>query len=166
MSELLKDPAFWTAVALVIFVAGLLLANVHGALIKSLDARAVTIKGELDEARRLREEASALFALHQRKQREAQKETEEILALAREEARIAAEEAREALAALIDRRRQQAEDKIARAEEQAVKDIRAYAASISIGAARRFIRSRIDERRSTALIDGAIAALPEKLRGR
>ena len=166
MNELLQDPAFWTAVALILFVAALLIANVQGGIAKSLDARAGAIRAELNEARKLRDEANTLLAAHQLKERQAQKEAEGILAQARNEARIAAEEARKDLAALIERRRRQAEDKIARAEEQAAKDIRAYAASVSVGAAGRFIRSQMDDRRSAQFVDSAIAALPENLRAR
>jgi len=164
--ELLKDPAFWTAISLLLFIALLLVLNVQGALVKSLDARSGAIRTEIDEARRLRDEAQALLAEHQRRRREAQAETEDILAQARAEAEHAAQEARADLADLIERRRKQAESKIAQAEKQATKDIRAYAASVSIGAARRFISGQMDDRRSSELVDGAIATLPEHLKGR
>jgi F-type H+-transporting ATPase subunit b len=162
----MQDPAFWTGVALVLFVIALTFAKVPNLLGKSLDGRAISIKNELDEAKRLREEAQSLLDTQKRKAAQAQKESEAIIAEARAETRRAGDEARVDLKAQIERRRAQAEDKIARAEEQATQDIRTYAASISVGAARRFIKSQLDDTRAAQLVDGAIATLPQNIRGK
>ncbi len=53
---------------------------------EGLDARADKIKSDLDEARRLREEAQELLADYQRKRKEAEKEAGEILTAAKREA--------------------------------------------------------------------------------
>lgn len=164
--ELLKDPALWVALSLIVFVLILVVLKVPGMATKALDNRANAIRKEIDEARRLRDEAQALLAEQQRRQAQAKTEGEQMIAEARAEARRAGEEARADLAASIERRRKQAEDKIARAQEQAEADIRAYAGSVSIGAARRLIAAQMDEARSSRLIDNAIADLPKQLRGR
>lgn len=164
--ELLKDPAFWVAASLGTFIVILIVLKVPGMALKALDGRANSIKTEIDEARRLRDEAQALLAEQQRRQAQAKSQTDEMVAQARAEARRAAEEAKTELAATIERRRKQAEDKIARAQVEAEADIRAYAGSVSIGAARRLIAAQMDEARSSRLIDGAIADLPKQLRSR
>jgi len=164
--ELLKDPGFWVAASLGTFLIILVILKVPGMALKALDGRANAIKTEIDEARRLRDEAQALLAEQQRRQAQAKKEADEIVAEARAEARRAAQEAKAELAATIERRRKQAEEKIARAEADAEADIRAYAGSVSIGAARRLIASQMNEARSARLIDGAIADLPKQLRSR
>ncbi|MFZ1990483.1 MAG: ATP F0F1 synthase subunit B [Alphaproteobacteria bacterium] len=166
MMELLKDPAFWVAASLGTFIVILIVLKVPGMALKALDGRANSIKTEIDEARRLRDEAQALLAEQQRRQAQAKSQTDEMVAQARAEARRAAEEAKTELAATIERRRKQAEDKIARAQVEAEADIRAYAGSVSIGAARRLIAAQMDEARSSRLIDGAIADLPKQLRSR
>jgi len=162
--ELLKDPGFWVAASLVTFLLILVILKVPGMAVKALDGRATAIKTEIDEARRLRDEAQALLAEQQRQQAQAKTQADQIIAEARAEARRAAEEAKTELAATIERRRKQAEEKIARAEADAEADIRAYAGSVSVGAARRFIAAQMDEARSSRLIDGAIADLPKQLR--
>ena len=65
-----------------------------------LDARAVQIKADLDEARALREEAKAILASYERKQKEVQEQSERIVASAKEEAMAAAEQAKADLKAL------------------------------------------------------------------
>jgi F-type H+-transporting ATPase subunit b len=61
MWGLLHEPEFWVLVAAIILVAGLW-KRVQPALIGSLDSRAARIRGELDDARGLRDAAQATLA--------------------------------------------------------------------------------------------------------
>jgi F-type H+-transporting ATPase subunit b len=161
--HILADPEFWVLVAAVIFVAAIW-KPVRKSLIGTLDERAARIRTELDEARRLREEAQLLLAQYEQRQREAAAEGEAIIAHAREEAeRIAAQSTRDLDEALV-RRQRLAEERIAQAEKKALDEIRAVAVDVAIGAAREVIQSQIDEERGAALLDAAIAALPQRLR--
>jgi len=109
-------PELWVLVSFVLFVALLVYYKIPNKLAKALDDRAGKIHAELDEARRLREEAQAILADYQRKQRDAEKEAEDIIAMARREARFYAEESQKALGESLQRRVRSAEEKIARAE--------------------------------------------------
>lgn len=166
LSALIQDPAFWTAVALFIFVAVLLVAKVPAAMAKGLDGRASAIKKEIEAAQSLRTEAETLLARHRAQEAKAQSESESILAEARAEAARLAAEAREELARLIERRRKQAEDKIAQAQKDAEAEIRAYAARLSVAAAARYIREKMDGAHAAKLIDAAIGELPLRLKAR
>jgi F-type H+-transporting ATPase subunit b len=134
------------------------------AITSALDERAVRIRSELDEARRLREEAEQLLADYQRQEREAVNEAQAIVAHARQEAeRIATQAARD-LEQSLARRQRLAEERITQAEARAVEEVRSVAVDTAISAAREVIASEIDERRGGALLDSAIAALPQRLR--
>ncbi|MYH39134.1 MAG: hypothetical protein F4160_20310, partial [Rhodospirillaceae bacterium] len=61
---------FWVLIAFVIFVA-FMVWKARGAVTGALDARAESIRSEIEEAQRLREEAQGLLADYQRKQRDA-----------------------------------------------------------------------------------------------
>ena len=161
--HLFADPEFWVLVAAVIFAAGVW-KPARNALLGALDERAVRIRAELNEAQKLREEAEQLLAQYQQREREAAAEAEAIVAHAREEAeRIAAQSARDLDEALV-RRQRLAEERIAQAEAKALDEIRSVAVDIAIGAAREVIVAQIDEERGAALLDAAIAALPQRLR--
>ena len=67
---------FWVAVAFVVFLLILLYYKVPKLIAKSLDDRAEAIRKELDEARRLREEAQNLLADYQKKHRNVGQEAE------------------------------------------------------------------------------------------
>lgn len=163
MTHLLADAEFWVLLAVVIFAVAVW-KPARRAVVGGLDARAARIGAELDEARSLREEAERLLADYQRREREAASEAAAIVAQAREEAeRIAGQSARDLEQALA-RRTRLAEERIAQAEQKALDEIRAVAIDVAIDAAREVIAAQIDERQGAALIDAAIAGLPQRLR--
>jgi len=130
---MLHDPVFWTAIAFAGFIAVLLYAKLPAVVCKILDDRADAIRSELEEARNLREQAQTVLADYERKQRQAEKEAEAIITQAKAEAERLAEETRNKLEASIERRTKLAEDKIAQAEIQALKEVRIQAAEKPAG---------------------------------
>ena len=163
MMHLVADPEFWVLLAVVIF-AIVVWKPMRRAVVGTLDERAMRIQGELEEARKLRDEAERLLADYRQKEREAEADARAIIAHARDEAeRIAAQSARD-LEQSLERRQRLAEERIAQAEAKALDEIRAAAVDVAIAAARDVIVSELDERRGAAMLDAAIAALPQRLR--
>ncbi len=156
------DASFWVAVAFVLFVA-LIAKRGYKFITEGLDKRAGRIKTELDEAVRLREEAQALLAGYQRKQRDAVRDAEEIVERAKREAARIAEQAEEDLAAALERRTRVAEVKISQAEAQALAEVRNQAVDMALAATRRLMAENLDQSRAEVLIDEAIAELGDKL---
>lgn len=154
---------FWVGIAFIAFLGILFYFKVPALIAKALDDRAAAIRKELDEARRVREEAQALLADYQRKHRNAGQEAEAIIEQARREAEAFAAESRRALAESIERRRKQAEEKIARAEAQAVEDVRAAAVDMAIAAAEKILREKAAGASGAALIDESIKTLKSRL---
>jgi len=160
---MLQAAEFWVAVSFIAFILVLIYYKVPALLAKALDDRAAAIRKELDEARRLREEAQNLLADYQRKHRTAGQEAEAIIDQARHEAQAYAHETRAALADTLDRRTRQAEEKIARAEAQAVDEVRAAAVDMAMAAAEKILRERTAGAAGAALIDESIANLKGRL---
>lgn len=159
----LSTPEFWVAVSFFGFVALIIYFKVPGMVLKALDDRADAIRKELDEAKRLREEAQALLTDYERKQRNAAKEADEIIQLARQQAETLATETRESLKTTLARRAKLAEDKIARAGEQALVEVRAAAATAAIAAAQQIIADKMTPAASKKLVDQSIKGLKAKL---
>ncbi len=159
---ILESAETWVAVAFVFFLVALF-KPIRNMLTGTLDRRAETIKSELDEAQRLREEAQHTLAEYQRKQRDALKEAEGILAEAREEAGRIEMAAAERTEELLRRREQQALDMIAAAEAQALADVRGRAADVAIEATRTLLTNAVAGDGGDALVDEAIDDLPSKL---
>ena len=154
---------FWVAVAFVAFALILVYYKVPKLIAKALDDRAEAIRKELDEARRLREEAQALLADYQKKHRDVGQEADAIVEQARREAEALAQETRASLKDTLERRTRLAEDKIARAEAQAVDDVRASAIDAAVAAAERILREKTAGSGAAALIDQSIRDLKGRL---
>ena len=160
---MLNEPEFWVAVAFVIFVGVLIYVGAHRKIIEALDQRSARIKSELDEARRLRDEAQSLLAEYQRKQGEAEREAAAIVAEAKAEAERVAAEARGKMEEFVARRTRQAETKIGQAEAQALADVRAAAADAAVAAAEKILRETAKGKIADDLIARGIADVKSKL---
>jgi len=160
---MLNEPEFWVAVAFVIFIGVLAYVGAFQKLIEALDQRSARIKDELDEARRLRDEAQQLLAEYQRKQSEAEREAEAIIAEAKAEAERIAGEAGGKMEDYVARRTKLAETKIGQAEVQALADVRAAAADAAIAAAEKILRQTAKGRVADDLIAQGIADVKTKL---
>ncbi|AGK59270.1 F0F1 ATP synthase subunit B [Hyphomicrobium denitrificans 1NES1] len=158
-----SNPLFWVLVAFLAFLALVLYYRVPTAIGKMLDDRADTIRKELDEARKLREDAQALLADYQRKAREAETEARTIIDQAKHEAEALAVDARKALAESLERRSKIAEEKIARAETQALSEVRAIAVETAVSAAHELLKTRAGGSVGDTLISQSIDDLRGKL---
>ena len=132
-------PEAWVAIAFLCFLGLLAYLGVHRKVIELLDQRQTRIKGELDEARRLRDEAQALLADFERKGRAAESEAEAIIASAKTEAERLATEAKLRMEDFVARRTKMAEAKISQAEAQALADVRSAAADAAVSAAEKIL---------------------------
>jgi F-type H+-transporting ATPase subunit b len=133
------EAEFWVAVGFFLFIGVMVYYGIPKKVIDALDQRGARIKAELDDARRLRDEAEALLAEYKRKRQAAEVEAEQIIAGAREEAERVAAEAKARMEEFVARRSQVAQAKIAQAETQAVADVRAAAAEAAVAAAEKIL---------------------------
>jgi F-type H+-transporting ATPase subunit b len=157
------EAEFWVAVAFVLFIALLGYLRVHGKIFEALDQRQARIKGELDEARRLKEEAQELLAAYQRKQQEAEREADGIIAGARAEAERLTAEAKVKMEDFVARRTKMAEAKIAQAEAQALADVRAAAADAAVAAAEKILLTATKKEVADRLLTQGIEQIKSKL---
>ena len=133
------EPEFWVALGFFLFVGVLAYFGIPQKTLAALDTRSSRIKAELDDARRLRDEAEGLLAEYRRKREEAEREAEAIISGARAEAERVAAEAKARMEEFVARRSQVAENKIAQAETQAVAEVRAAAAEAAVAAAEKIL---------------------------
>ncbi len=157
------NPYFWVLVSFIGFVALLVYYKVPGIIGSALDARGLAIKAELDEAKRLREEAQALLNDYKNKAREAETEAKSIIEQAKREAEALAAESSKSLAENLERRSKMAEEKIARAEAQALSEVRSAAVDAALLAAEKIIAGKVSGAAGSGLIDEAIKDLKGKL---
>lgn len=157
------DATFWAFVALIIFLGIIFYMKVPGMMAKSLDERANKIRNELDEARRLREEAQQLLAEYQRKRKEAEQEAGDIVAAAKREADQLVVEAQKKTEEYVARRTALAEQKIGQAERDAVNEVRASAVDIAVEAARKLLGDKVDAKTGAEFFKSSLQEVKAKL---
>jgi F-type H+-transporting ATPase subunit b len=160
---MLQQAEFWVALGFFVFLGLLAYIGVHRMIVKALDDRADRIKAELDDARKLKDEAAQLLADYRRKRGEAESEAQEIIAGAKAEAERLAAEAKVKIEEFVSRRTKMAEVKIAQAEAQAAADVRSAAADAAVAAAERILAQQAKGPLAGDLIAKGIEDVRKKL---
>jgi F-type H+-transporting ATPase subunit b len=161
--EMFSEPEFWVAVAFFILMGLFAYLGVHRTVLKTLDHRSERIKAELDDARRLKEEAAKLLAEYQARRASAEREAQDIIASAKAEAERIAAEAKTKMEDFVARRTKTAEGKIALAEAQALADVRAAAADAAVTAASSILTQTVKGSVADDLLAKGITEVREKL---
>ncbi len=152
----------WLLIALAVLIA-VVWKPVSRAIVGGLDGHAGKVRAELDEAKRLREEAQSLLAEHKRQLAAGQDHARSISEQARREAARQAERHREELEASLKRRTEQALGRIAQEEARAVQDVRDQATTLAIRTTRRLLADQVDSEHAQVLVDRAIEEVGRKL---
>ena len=157
------EPETWVAVAFVILMGVFIYVGVHRTVLTTLDHRSARIKAELDDARRLKDEATKLLAEYKARHASAEAEAQDIIASAKAEAERIAAEAKTKIEDFVARRTKTAGDKIALAEAQAVDDVRAAAANAAVTAASTILSQSVKGPIADDLLAKGIAEVRQKL---
>ena len=157
------DAEFYVLCGFIVFVGLLVYLGAHKAILKALDARGEAIQQALDEAAKLRNEATALLAGFEKKKVEAEANAAAIVAEAKAQAEQLKKEAVERMNDFIARRTKQAEGKIAFAEAQAAADVRAAAADHAAKAAEIVLRGQMRDEGGADLVRREIEGLKARL---
>jgi F-type H+-transporting ATPase subunit b len=159
----LGNTDFVVTLSFLVFVGILLYFKVPAMVTGLLDKRAAQIKAELEEARALREEAKALLASYERRQKEVKEQADRIVSGAKAEAEAAAAQAQLDLKNAIARRLAAAEEQISAAEGSAVREVREKAISVAVAAAGELLAKQMTAEAAAASIDAAISQVEAKL---
>ncbi|MEH2529977.1 F-type H+-transporting ATPase subunit b [Bradyrhizobium sp. AZCC 1588] len=157
------EPETWVAIAFVILMVLFAYLGIHKTVLTALDHRSERIKAELDDARRLKEEAAKLLGEYQTRRASAEREAEEIVDNAKAEAERIATEAKAKMEDFVTRRTKTAESKIALAEAQALADVRAAAANAAVEAASTILSQSVKGSVADDLLAKGIAEVRAKL---
>lgn len=154
---------FWVAVAFFILMGVFGYFGVHRTILRALDHRRDRIQKELDDARRLKEEASKLVAEYRARRASAEREAQEIVDSAKADAERIAAEAKAKMEDFVARRTKTAESKIAQAESQAIADVRAAAAEAAVSAASSIMTTSVKGSVANDLVAKGIQDVRSKL---
>jgi F-type H+-transporting ATPase subunit b len=164
MQQFLNDPYFWSAAALGMLVV-ILVKYARPSINAWLDGEIAKISAELTQAQHLRREAEELLTHYQQREQEAQREAAALLKRAEQEAFYLREAAERDLKEVLARHAQQAKDRIARAEDAAIADIRRAVITLASEAVAHSLAEQAGARTPpiALALEQAIAQLPQQL---
>jgi F-type H+-transporting ATPase subunit b len=158
-----EEPETWVAIAFIILMGVFAYFGIHRTVLTTLDHRRDRIKAELDDARRLKEEAAKVLEDYKARRASAEREAAEIITGAKAEAERIASEAKAKMEDFVARRTKTAESKIALAEAQALADVRAAAADAAIAAASTILSQSVKGEVADDLLSKGIEDVRAKL---
>ncbi len=154
---------FWVFLGFLVFLGILLYLKLPSKLAAALDARAVKIKSDLEDARKLREEAQSLLAEYKRRFGEAESEAKAILTQAQQEAEALTAEAKVRIEDYVARRTRAVEQRIAQAETQAVAEVKSRAIDVAAADAAKIMGEAAKGEAGDALVARSIKAVRTNL---
>lgn len=157
------DATFFVAVSFFLFVGFVIWIGLPRSILNSLDERSLRIQKELNEARKLHEEAQSLLAKEKRKLEKCDTEVQEILKRASEQALLLSENSKKLLEEEVIRKQKQADLKITQARDEAIREVRSKATDLSVLIAKEYLRENINDQISSDIIDKSIEELKSKL---
>ena len=157
------DATFFVAVSFFLFVGFVIWIGLPRSILNSLDERSLGIQKELNEARKLHEEAQSLLAKEKRKLEKCDIEVQEILKRASEQALFLSENSKKLLEEEVARKQKQADLKITQARDEAIREVRSKATDLSVLIAKEYLRDNIDDQISSDIIDRSIEELKGNL---
>ena len=152
----------WVLIAFILFFV-LVGKKLWSALTTNLDQRKKMIENELNEAKKLREEAQAELNASLKKQKEINKQVLDIINDAKSTAKQIEADALKKSDIIIKRKEEQAKQKINNAQVEALNNIKNISAELSVKSAKVYIQNELDSKIQKALYSDAKQKLKEKL---
>ena len=152
----------WVLIAFILFFV-LVGKKLWSALTTNLDQRKKMIENELNEAKKLREEAQAELNASLKKQKEINKQVLDIINDAKSTAKQIEADALKKSDIIIKRKEEQAKQKINNAQIEAINNIKNMSAELSVKSAKVYIQKELDSKIQKALYSDSKQKLKEKL---
>ena len=152
----------WVLIAFILFFV-LVGKKLWSALTTNLDQRKKVIENELNEAKKLREEAQAELNASLKKQKEINKQVLDIINDAKSTAKQIEADALKKSDIIIKRKEEQAKQKINNAQIEAINNIKNISAELSVKSAKVYIQNELDSKIQKALYSDSKQKLKEKL---
>ena len=152
----------WVLIAFILFFI-LVGKKLWSTLTYSLDQRKKMIENELNEAKKLREEAQNELNASLKKQKEINKQVQDIINDAKNTAKQIEADALKKSDVIIKRKEEQAKQKINNAQIEAINNIKNISAELSVKSAKIYIQNELDSTIQKSLYSESKEKLKEKL---
>tara|TARA_Y100000590_G_scaffold242894_1_gene273002 strand:- start:179 stop:676 length:498 start_codon:yes stop_codon:yes gene_type:complete len=139
------DATFWVSVSFVIFISGLIYLKLPQKINKSLNEQINSIKDEIKNAEKLKDEAKSLLNEHEDKLNASTKEVKDIVEKAKKDSEKNIIDSTEKFYVMIESKKKSMNHKITQIKENSIKEIRNKAITVAIKSIEHLISTSIDK---------------------
>ena len=141
------DATFWVAISFLLFIVLLFYFKVPQKIDQSLNESIKVIKGDIEHAEKLKDEAKNILSDYDSKLSKSKVEIKKMLEEAEKQAEQNIIKTNEEFHIVIENRKKTAEDKIKQMKLQAVRDIKNSAVEIAVNSVEKIIKNSIDKKK-------------------
>ena len=150
------DATFWVTVSFFIFMGILIYFKIPQKVKEILEQNILSIKNQIDEAEKLKEDAKNILTEHERKISNSKKEVKEMIGKANEEAEKNVINANKNFHNFMENKKKNAEERIKQLKNQAEKDIKNASVKIAIESVEKLIKNSLDKSKLDKIYSASI----------
>jgi len=139
------DAAFWVAVSFLIFIGILIYLKIPQKIKNILENNILSIKNQISEAEKLKEEAKNILSDHEKKISNSKSEVKNMINKANEDSEKNIIKTNEEFFNLMENRKRNTEERIKQMKNQAIKDIKNASVKIAMESIESLIKNSIDK---------------------
>ena len=139
------DATFWVTISFFIFLGILIYFKIPQKIKNLLDQSILTIRNQINEAEKLKEDAKNILIEHEKKISNSKVEVKSMISKAAEDAEKNMIKTNENFHNLMENRKRNAEERIKQLKNQALKDIKNTSVIIAIEAVEKLLKNSLDK---------------------
>ena len=139
------DATFWVMISFFLFIGLLIYFQIPQKIRATLEENILSIKNQIDEADKLKEDAKNILIEHEKKISNSKAEVKSMIAKANEEAEKNIIKTNEDFYNLMENRKRSAEERIKQLKNQALKDIKNTSVKIAIESVEKLLKNSLDK---------------------
>ena len=153
---MILDATFWVTISFFIFLGILIYFKIPQKIKNLLDQNILTIRNQINEAEKLKEDAKNILIEHEKKISNSKNEVKEMINKANEEAEKNVIRTNEEFHSLMDSRKKNADERIRQLKNQALKDIKNASVKIAIESVEKLIKNSLDKSKLDKIYSSSI----------
>ena len=153
---MILDATFWVTISFFIFLGILVYFKIPQKIKNLLEQNILTIKNQINEAEKLKEDAKNILIEHEKKISNSKKEVQNMINKANEEAEKNIIRTNQEFYRVMENRKKTAEEKIKQLKNEATKDIKNASVKIALESAEKLIKNSLDKSKLDKIYSSSI----------
>ena len=153
---MILDATFWVTISFFIFLGILIYFKIPQKIKNLLDQSILTIRNQINEAEKLKEDAKNILIEHEKKISNSKKEVQNMIDKANEEAEKNVIRTNQEFYRVMENRKKNVEEKIKQLKNQATKDIKNASVKIALESVEKLIKNSLDKSKLDKIYSSSI----------